>query len=104
MADPALPSCTTELPEDFVVLSPEAGSDRASADFQNVQTIEALFHALRPEGDGTDCSPLSELHVPLGRTTIVTSATVGARDDRDDLVVDCQPAPGDRHRLARRLR
>jgi hypothetical protein len=91
VADARLPGCFAETPETLDVLLPGAGvTDRASADFQNRQAALAMFHALRPFEDGSTCSPLSEIRVPVGRERILTRAEAGTRVDDDELVVECR--------------
>lgn len=95
-------ACEAELPSELEVLRPAAVSDRGSPEFQNRQALLAMFHALRPVSGETTCSPLSELRVPVGRTSFATRAIATQRVDDDTLSVECKPALPAPERLPRR--
>ena len=86
-----------------MILPADETTDRESPDYQNRQSLLAMFHALRPSAEGVACTPLSELRVSLGRQTIATRAQVGGRTDDDELRVECRAARSGPHpRVARR--
>lgn len=96
--DPRLAACTPETPDSFEVLRPETSTDRATREFQNRATLNAVFHASAEGSAAPRCSATSDIRAPLGVERIVIESRAGERIDRDVLDVECVPG-----RATRRL-